>query len=121
MDWLKDNWIFIIVAIGAIFCIYAEVKKFLNLNTDEQIASVKAWLLSAVCAAEKIYGSKTGQIKLSYVYGLFCDKFPKLVTIITFETFSSMVDEVLDNFRNMLESNDTLKAYVENTTTAQSN
>lgn len=121
MEWFKENWMLIITVIAAVACCYLEIKRFLNLDTTERIAAVKAWLLSAVCAAEKIYGSKTGQIKLSYVYGLFCDKFPKLVTVITFEAFSSMVDEVLDNFRTMLESNDTLKAYVEGTEGGEQN
>lgn len=113
MSWLQENWMFIVVVIAAAGCGYFYVQRFLNLSTSERIAAVKAWLLSAVCAAEKMYGSKTGQIKLSYVYGLFCDKFPQLITVISFEMFSSMVDEALTNFKIMLESNATLKAYVE--------
>lgn len=62
---------------------------------EENLKMIKSWLLSVIVNAEKVYGGKTGKVKLSYVYGLFIEKFPKLAKIITFETFSMLVDEVL--------------------------
>lgn len=65
---------------------------------------IKSWLLSVIVNAEKVYGGKTGKVKLSYVYGLFIEKFPKLAKIISFETFSALVDEVLKINENFIES-----------------
>lgn len=65
---------------------------------------IKSWLLSVIVNAEKVYGGKTGKVKLSYVYGLFIEKFPKLAKVIPFETFSALVDEVLKINENFIES-----------------
>lgn len=65
---------------------------------------IKSWLLSVIVNAEKVYGGKTGKVKLSYVYGLFIEKFPKLAKIISFETFSTLVDEVLKINENFVDN-----------------
>lgn len=71
---------------------------------EENLKMVKSWLLSVIINAEKIYGGKTGKVKLSYVYGLFIEKFPKLAKVITFETFSALVDEILKINENFIEN-----------------
>ncbi|MCM1324342.1 MAG: hypothetical protein NC218_09275 [Acetobacter sp.] len=113
MEFLVSNWMLIVALIAAIavggYAIYAFVKR----PTTEQISKVKEWLLYAVTAAEKELGSGTGQIKLRYVYDMFIAKFPYLVKIIPFETFSILVDEALDKFRGMLDSNTNLQNYIE--------
>ena len=81
--------------------------------TNEQLKKVKEWLLWAVAEAEKELGSGTGQLKLRYVYDMFIVKFPSLAKIISFETFSCMVDEVLDEFKKLLNKNDKMKKYIE--------
>lgn len=65
---------------------------------------IKSWLLSVIVNAEKVYGGKTGKVKLSYVYGLFIEKFPKLARVISFETFSAIVDEVLKINENYIDN-----------------
>jgi hypothetical protein len=112
MEFLISNWFLIIVAIAIIavggYAIYAFIKR----PTTEQITTVKEWLLYAVTAAEKELGSGTGQIKLRYVYDMFLAKFPYLSKTISFDSFSSLVDEVLSNFKNLLEKNTNLQDYV---------
>ena len=44
---------------------------------------------------------------------MFIAKFPYLVKVIPFETFSILVDEALDKFRNMLDNNTNLQSYIE--------
>lgn len=113
MEFLVSNWMLIVALIAAIgvggYAIYAFVKR----PTTEQISKVTEWLLYAVTAAEKELGSGTGQIKLRYVYDMFIAKFPYLVKVIPFETFSILVDEALDKFRNMLDTNTNLQSYIE--------
>ena len=44
---------------------------------------------------------------------MFVDKFKVISLLISFEDFSFMVDEALDIMRDMLESNEAIKQYVE--------
>lgn len=86
---------------------------FINKPTDEQLHKVKEWLLFAVAEAEKELGSGTGQLKLRYTYDMFLTKFPYLSKFISFEIFSKLVDEALDEFKHLLEINGSISAYVE--------
>ncbi len=117
MDFLVNYWWTLIIAVAVLavsgYCIYA----FVNMPTTDQINKVREWLLYAVTKAEKELGGGTGQIKLRYVYDMFVAKFPFLVKVMSFESFDLLVDEVLETFREMLEKNSALKAYVENTET----
>ena len=114
MEFIIDNWFFIILIIAAVVIIAVAIKNFFNRPTEEQLAKVKEWLLWAVTQAERIFGGQTGQIKLRYVYDLFVTRFPAVSKLITFEMFSQLVDEALEKFRNLLESNVAIKEYVEN-------
>ncbi len=113
MQFLISNWMLIIALIAIIgvggYIVYAFIKR----PTTEQISKVTEWLLYAVTAAEKELGSGTGQIKLRYVYDMFIAKFPYLVKVIPFETFSILVDEALDKFRSLLNTNANLQNYIE--------
>ena len=103
----------IVVAIFAIVVVWHTTDSFVKKPTEEQKEIVKKWLLVAVTEAEKIYGSKTGQIKLSYVYDLFIQRLPDIASIFTFDMFSSLVDEVLTQFRKIVESNAAVQEYID--------
>lgn len=65
----------------------------------------KNWLVWAVSEAESLFGSKTGQLKLRYVYDLAVDKFPILAKIIPFSWFSKLVDKALKVMSDMITTN----------------
>lgn len=113
MEFLIDYWFLVIVLIAAFMVGGYLCLAFINAPTAEQIKKVKEWMLMAVAEAEKEFGSGTGQIKLRYVYDLFIARFPHLAKIIPFYLFSNLIDEVLVDFRKMLETNDNLKNYIE--------
>jgi hypothetical protein len=81
--------------------------------TDKKIQIVKEWLLYAVIQAEKDLGSGTGQIKLRYVWDMFLKTFPALASVVSFEMFSALVDEALEQMRHLLATNKDIEAYVE--------
>lgn len=113
MNWLLDNW-YIVLGIGAlIFTIGLSVYRFSGLPTKEQIIKIKQWLLLAVTEAEAVLGRETGQLKLRYVYDLFISKFPIAARVISFETFELWVDEVLEEMRHLLNTNNAIKSIVE--------
>lgn len=110
--WIVENW-FIIVALAAVVGgIGVAVYKFAGLPTAEQVVKIKQWLLLAVTTAEKELGGGTGQLKLRYVYDMFMSKFPVAAKVISFEVFSTWVDEALENMRDMLKSNVAAKEFV---------
>lgn len=108
-----DNW-FLIVAVIAVFLMIAYTAyTFFHRPTDDQISCIKEWLLYAVTEAEKELGSGTGQLKLRYVYNMFIERFGYLAEIITFDMVSDLVDEALDQMKDMLSKNDAIKKYVD--------
>lgn len=92
----------LIIVLGSIA--YAAFK-FFKMPKKEQYEKVREWLLYACLKAEKKFGSKTGLIKLRYVYDLFAKIFPWLVPIISFEYFKYLVDLALDEMKKELDKN----------------
>lgn len=103
MEWIIDNWSLIITVVAVIVYFLLNGKR-----------SVMAFLLQAVIMAEKDWGSDTGRIKLSEVYGNFIEKYPIFSKIIPFSVFSAWVDAVLEDMRDILLKNEKARAYVEN-------
>ena len=111
--WIIDNWSLLVVLACIVGLGFIYVRKFMNLPSEEQLTKVKEWLLFAVIQAEKELGAKTGQIKLRYVYDLFLSKFPALVNIVTFEQFSQLVDEALEQMKHLMQTNSNARYYIQ--------
>lgn len=116
MEFIVNYWPLLLVILAALVGVGYFIYAFVKMPSSKQIQKVKEWLLYAVTAAEKELGSGTGQIKLRYVYDMFIAKFSYLAKVIPFESFSNLVDEVLENFRTLLEQNTNLQTYVNGTT-----
>lgn len=102
MNWLIDNWMLLVVLICMVYLTIASTKKFADKPTDEQIAEIKKWLLIAVTQCEAQLGEKTGRLKLSLCYDMFVKALPSLAAIVPFELFSELVDEVLEEMKDIL-------------------
>lgn len=98
---IQTIMIIVILALGAVIAVY----NFYKLGKEKQLEKVREWLLLAVTMAEKEFGSKTGQLKLRYVYEMFISKFRFMSIVISFDTFSEMVDDALDDMRDMIQNN----------------
>jgi hypothetical protein len=85
---------------------------FYKLGKEKQIEMIKQWLVWAVIQAEKELGEKTGQVKLRHVYDMFIKRFKFASKLITFEMFSQMVDEALIAMRHLIETNQSIAAYI---------
>ena len=75
----------------------------------------KKWLLLACLEAEKEFGSKTGVIKLRYVYDMFLATFPLLSKFVSFEQFSDMVTAALEEMKHLINTNMAVFNFVNNT------
>ena len=113
MEKIIEYWPLAIAIIASIGVIAYFVYLFIKMPTSAQLQKVKEWLLFAVTEAQKEFGGGTGQIKLRYVYDKFLTKFPYLTSVISFALFSSLVDEALVKFKEILETNTRVQEYVE--------
>lgn len=113
MSFLVENWYLIIVAIAIVAVAIYAVYKFVKMPRSEQLSKLQEWLLWAVAQAEKALGGGTGQLKLRYVYDMFVTRFPALAKVISFDTFSELVDQALIKFNELLQTNTKIDEYIE--------
>lgn len=85
---------------------------FYKLEKSKQLEMIRQWLLLAVIEAEKQLGGGTGAVKLRFVYDKFIERFKFMSKIITFEQFSSLVDEALEVMKLMIQQNQNVAAYI---------
>lgn len=113
MQFLINNWYIIIAMLALVAVVIFAVVWFFKLPTATQIKNIKEWLKFAVIEAEKALGSGTGQLKLRLVYDMAVEKFP-WIAVISFDTFSTWVDEALEWMRSQLDTNPAVKSIVNN-------
>lgn len=114
---LIENWVVFIIALVLVLLTVYAVLRFLKLTPKQQLDKVKAALLYMVTEAEKELKSKTGRVKRSMVWEWIVERFPFISLFITEEKYDELLDQALEEFRKMLESNDSLYDYVYDTTT----
>lgn len=112
MDFIVENWYILVGLLAIIAAVVIYIVRFFKQPTEKQLESIKEWLLWATTEAEKLFGSGTGKLKLRYVYDLFAETFPWLAKIVSFETFSKLVDSALGDMNNLLASNNAVQLYV---------
>lgn len=104
------------VALGVILilgALYAVVSYFLSESKDNRKKQIKIWLRYAVIMAEQKFKSKTGKVKLSYVYNLFLEKFPRIAKYISVEEFEEYVNAALQEMNDLLSTNSSIKNIVD--------
>lgn len=112
MDFIMENWYLVVIAVALVVAAVMAIITFFKSGSKKQIEKIKEWLLYATTLAEKELGGGTGKLKLRYVYDMFVVKFPWLVKVISFEFFSGLVDEVLEDMNNLLATNTAVNNYV---------
>ena len=112
MEFIINYWYIIVALTAALVVAGVAIYRYFGLPSDAQLAKVREWLLWAVTEAEKELGGGTGKLKLRQVYDLFVTRFPWLARIVPFDLFSDMVDDALDEMREMLKNNQAVKIHV---------
>lgn len=105
MNQLIEYWPIIVALIVLLVITCGIIFAFFKSPSDAQLRKVKAWLLLAVTQAEAELGSGTGKLKLRFVYDLFITKFTWIARVISFEMFADLVEDALDEMRDMLKTN----------------
>ena len=112
-EFLIHNWHILLALFVVLVVLIINISTFAALPTEKQLAKVREWLLWAVTQAEAELGGGTGRLKLRSVYDMFLQRFPQLAFLIGFERFSELVDESLEEMREMLANNPAAKAVVD--------
>ncbi len=69
-----------------------------------QFKSFQEWLVFGVTKAESYFGSKTGQLKLRYVYNLALkSRFGWICSIISYAMFDNFVTKALEKMHKMID------------------
>ena len=105
MNLIIENWHIIVGLLALVGVVVTGAFYFFKNPSAKQLEQIKEWLLYAVIQSEKELGNGTGQVKLRFVYNLFLSKFKWISFFMSFETFSLLVDEALEEMRAMLEKN----------------
>ena len=95
MTVLLANWELILFVILLVVVAVLKVIKFFRTPSEKRQELMLTWLIQAVALAENKFGSKTGQIKLSYVYHLFLEKYGFLAMFMTQEIFEELVNRAI--------------------------
>jgi len=112
MEFISENWAFIIATIAAIAVGVVFAIRFFRSSKEEQMKKIREWLVYATTIAEKELGGGTGQLKLRQVYDMFVSKFTWMAKIISFDKFSDLVDDALSDMNKLLETNTAVSAFV---------
>lgn len=105
VDFTLNYGLIVLGLLALLVFIMSKLVHWTKESNNVQLQMVQKWLIVACLQVEKELGSKTGQLKLLTVYTMFTDKFKWLSKIISFDLFSSMVDEALTTVRKMIETN----------------
>lgn len=113
LNFVTDYWFLLLIGVVCIAVLGYKIYTFVKQPSQTQILKIKEWLLWAVAAAEKEFGSGTGELKLRYVYNLFLSKFSSLAKLISFEDFKNLVKEALEEFEDILNKYPSIQDYIE--------
>ena len=115
MDFLKAYLPMILIAVIVFSLAAIYLADTMHKPKEEQKEELKNWLRWLVWQAEDYFGSKTGQLKLAYVYNLAVKQFPWIADIMTYEEFDEKyVKEALKWLEEQLSKNPNIKALLEN-------
>lgn len=113
MEFLVENWYVLLAGLALIGLLVGTAYTFLKKPTSSQVEKIKVWLLQAVIEAEKHLGSGTGEVKLSWVFNSFIQRFPWMAKVISFEQFKILVDVALVEMKELMEEKEEVKKFVE--------
>lgn len=112
MKFIIEYWYIIVGFAAVVAAAGITIYRYFGLPRGTQLKKVREWLLLAVTRAEKELGGGTGKLKLRTVYDAFLTKFPWLAPFVSFNRFSDLVDDALEEMKKMLEENKAVKALV---------
>lgn len=111
--WLLHNIDTLLITTVVLAFVGYLVYTYLTAPSEKRKSMIYSWLLQAVVEAEKIFKSKSGSLKFSYVYDAYLQRFPLISRFLPKAIFMELVNEALVEMRKLLEHNKSVKDYIE--------
>jgi len=102
INWLITYWPTILVIIVLAVWIVYKIKNFYKLPNSERVKRIKEWLLYWVTEAIKKYDVGEMDLAIAEIYGLFCDKFPIIKTLIPLDVVHQWIEQAFEKFQGIL-------------------
>lgn len=120
LNFIINNWTFIITLLSCLYLGYTKLKKWNSLKEEEKVdvalKILREQMLSYVSAAEKEFGSGTGRLKRSEVIKKIYKDYPVLNKVLNQEklikTLDDYIDESLIELKNLLQDNEKFKELI---------
>lgn len=120
INFIADNWTFIITVLSCLYLGYVRLKKWNALSEEEKIDTalkiLREQMLSYVTEAEKDFGSGTGTVKRSEVIKKIYKDYPILNKVVNQENLIKTLDEYINDslveLRKLLEDNEKFKELI---------
>lgn len=111
--WLVNNVDAILITTVCLAFVGYVGYTFLTAPSAKRKEMISTWLLQAVVEAEKMFNSKTGEIKFSYVYDSYLKQFPLISRFLPKAVFSELVNEALVKMKELIKDREDVRNYVE--------
>ena len=95
----------IILVIAIVALIGIAVCRFIKVTPEKRKALINQVLYALTIEAERLYGSKTGQVKKMQVIAWFYERYKWLGQFLPEETLGVWIDEAVDKMNEWLKSN----------------
>lgn len=120
INFIADNWTFIVTVLSCLYLGYVRLKKWNALSEEEKIDTalkiLREQMLSYVTEAEKDFGSGTGTVKRSEVIKKIYKDYPILNKVVNQENLIKTLDEYINDslveLRKLLEDNEKFKELI---------
>lgn len=113
MELIMNNLDLLVAALITFILVATFVIKYLSTPTEKRKDMILTWLLHSVIEAERMLGSKTGQVKFAQVYDTYLKQFPVMSKFFPKEVFVELVNEALNQMKHLIETNIQVKQYIE--------
>lgn len=112
MELLFQYYDLILVVFVVVCALGYGVYKFITTPSEKQKEQIRTILLELVIQAETSFGSKTGKLKFSFVYGELLKHFTWLKHV-PLTVIEQLIEESLDTMKHLLETNQNVREIVE--------
>lgn len=99
---------YIAIALGAIIAVVLLVvfiMAFIKMSPENRRGTINKILYALAVEAERLYGSKTGEVKKKQVIAWFYERYKWLSFFMTEEELSMLIDDVVESLNEWLQSN----------------
>lgn len=102
---MREYLLLILSMVGIIIGIILGILVIIKATPEQRKKLAYNFIYTLAVEAERLYGSKTGQIKKKQVIAWFYERYKKFSWLITQETLEQWIDEAASNLTDWIKNN----------------